>query len=91
MQLVAMMEDRYLVNYGKEQIYGTQLYGSEVTDSISGEKQWIYIIWAIENPETVNERRKSIGFDTTIEEYAARLDIEYKIFTLDQAKEMFGK
>ena len=44
-------------------------------------------IWPIENPETVNERRKKAGFDETIEEYAKILfgdDFEYKPLTIEQ-------
>src|SRR5690606_7402927 len=64
MNLVAMMEDRYLMHENKPQIYGTQ---GRVENN--GER----FIWPIENPENVNERRKKAGFDETIEEYAKRL------------------
>ncbi len=77
MTLVAMMEDRYLMHEGKPQVYGTQ--GRMQED----EK----FIWPIENPETVNERRKKAGFDETIEAYAKRLfgdDFEYKPLTMQQ-------
>lgn len=91
MPYVAMMEDRYLMETGKEQMYGTQALGAKVTDKITGEEKQVYFIWPIKNPETVNERRESIGFKNTIEEYAASMDIEYEVFTLDQINEMLKK
>ena len=81
MRLVAMMEDRYLMNEGKPQVYGTQ--GRMEKD---GEK----FIWPIENPETVYERRKEAGFEETIEEYAKVLfgnDFEYRPRTMEEIKE----
>ena len=48
------------------------------------------LIWPIENPETVNERRVAVGFDQTIEEYAKLLfgeDFEYKVLTIDDVKQ----
>lgn len=77
MTAVAMMEDRYLMNQDKPQIYGTQ--GSS-RDGMGG------FIWPIENPETVNERRAEVGYTTTIEEYSKLLygpDFEYKVVTMD--------
>lgn len=77
MRLVAMMEDRYLMNENKPQIYGTQ--GRRQ----NGEK----FIWPIENPEMVNERRRNVGFGNTVEEYAKGLfgeDFEYKALTMEQ-------
>lgn len=76
MNLVAMMEDRHLMNDGKPQIYGTQGRMEDDTN----------FIWPIENPETVNERRKQAGFDTTIEEYSKQLfgeEFEYKVLSID--------
>ena len=35
------------------------------------------MIWPIENPARVNELRKKIGFTTSVEENAKRLDAEY--------------
>ena len=75
----AMMEDRYLMLEGKPQIYGTQ--GMSYDDARGS------FIWPIENPETVNERRKNAGFEETIEEYAKILfgnDFEYKSRTIEE-------
>lgn len=75
--LMALMEDRHLMYQGKEQIYGTQ--GSS-TNGTS-------YIWPIKNPDNVNERRKKIGLNESIEEYAKRLygeDYKYKAYSLDE-------
>lgn len=75
----AMMEDRYLMMEGKPQIYGTQ--GMSYDDTRGS------FIWPIENPETVNERRKEAGFDETIEVYSKILfgeDFVYVPRTMEQ-------
>ena len=77
-RLVAMMEDRYLMQEGKPQIYGTQ--GMNYNDDRGS------FIWPIENPETVNERRMEAGFTNTVEEYAKDLfgnEFTYKVLTID--------
>lgn len=76
-RLVAMMEDRYLMNENKPQLYGTQ-------GRMEGDRKFI---WPIENPETVNERRAEAGFDSTIEEYAKQLfgeGFQYEPLTMEQ-------
>ncbi len=78
----AMMEDRYLMMEGKPQIYGTQ--GMSYDDARGS------FIWPIENPETVNQRRKEAGFEETVEAYAKILfgdDFEYKPLTMEQIKQ----
>lgn len=82
MRAVAMMEDRYLMNQDKPQIYGTQ--GMTYDDERGS------FIWPIEDPENVNKRRAQAGFTQTIEEYAVDLfgpDFEYKVLTIDQVKQ----
>lgn len=77
-RLVAMMEDRLLMQEGKPQIYGTQ--GKSYDDARGS------FIWPIENPESVNELRMEAGFSSTIEEYAKNLfgeDFEYKALTIE--------
>ena len=79
---VATMEDRYLMEQNKPQIYGTQGYYAD------GEEK---LIWPIENPEEVNERRKNVGFKTTIEEYSKLLygnGFEYKQLTMRDITKM---
>ena len=82
--LMAMMEDRYLMGRGEEQIYGTQ--GTQLN---SNSDNPIDIIWPIKDPEGVNKRREEAGFKDTVEEYAKRLfgdDHEYKVYTLKEVK-----
>ena len=81
MRSAAMMEDRYLMNEGKPQVYGTQgMYYDDERGSF---------IWPIENPETVNERRMKAGYDQTIEAYSKVLfgpELEYKVLGIDGVK-----
>jgi hypothetical protein len=66
----AQMEDRLLMWKGKKQIYGTQ-----ANNILRSDKS--YAIWPIEDPLRVNELRRKIGFTTTVEENAKRLNAEY--------------
>lgn len=68
----ALMEDRVLMYRGKKQIYGAQASVRQGTD---GTRE--YYVWPIKQPETVNERRRAMGFDLTVEENAARLNAVY--------------
>lgn len=79
-RLVAMMQDRLLMNQERPQIYGTQVAGRSIGES----DKWFQFVWPIENPESVNQRRKEVGFDLTVEENSKRLGINYKIYTLKQ-------
>ena len=89
--LAAMMEDRYLMNQGKEQIYGTQGscdYLSPEGETHGGqETEPFCYIWPVKDPEGVNQRRKEAGFTQTVEEYARDLmDIEYKVLKLEDVQ-----
>ncbi|MCF6307518.1 MAG: DoxX family protein [Flavobacteriaceae bacterium] len=78
----AMMEDRMLMQSGEAQIYGTQ--GRTINYNTENP---IQIIWPINDPENVNQRRNDVGYNSTIEEYAKRLygdDFKYKAYTLDE-------
>ena len=80
MTRVAALEDKYLMQQHKEQIYGTQ---AQIT-AANG-----FFIWPIKDPEGVNRRRADAGFDRTIEEYAAELMGEkttYKVLKLSDIK-----
>lgn len=68
----AMMEDRLLMNEGKKQKYGTQGFSKKMENGA-----YEIFIWPIEQPEKVNELRKSIGFDESISDYAIKLGAEY--------------
>jgi hypothetical protein len=83
---VAMMQDRLLTSQGKEQIYGTQGFSKFIINKKTGKEEFIKYILPIKNPECVNELRKKAGFTSTVEENAKRMDIEYKVYTLDDIK-----
>jgi len=89
--LYAMMLDRSLMYNGKEQLYGTQAKGFQMTDPQSGKKIFTTIIWPVKDAANVNALRKQAGFEQTIEQNAKRLGVDYKVFTLQQVKEMQGK
>ena len=87
----AKMQDRLLMQEGKEQIYGTQGRGfaTKGADGRPGPMQMF--IWPIKDPKNVNQRRKEAGFTDTVEENARRLGIEYKVMTLEEAKALEKK
>ncbi|MEJ5052525.1 DUF6624 domain-containing protein [Chryseobacterium culicis] len=91
--LVAMMEDRFLMDGDKEQIYGTQGKG-EMTKDKDGKQVFISFVWPVKDLENVNKRRKEAGFDSTIEENAKRMfgqDFKYEPYTLKQVLELRNK
>lgn len=75
----ALMEDRVLMYAKKPQIYGTQ-GGYKKFKSGKSEN----IIYPIQDPAGVNERRRKAGFKTTVEENAKRLGINYRVVTMDE-------
>jgi len=82
----AMMEDRFLMNNGEEQVYGTQ--GTTLNYNSDNP---IHIIWPIKNVENVNQLREEIGYDTTIEEYGKLLygdDFIFKSYTLEEVEDL---
>lgn len=90
---VAMMEDRYLMNENKEQIYGTQGKG-EMTKDKDGKQVFINFVWPVKDPKNVNKKRKEAGFDSTVEENAQRMfgkDFKYEPYTLQQVLEIRNK
>ncbi|MBO9694489.1 DUF6624 domain-containing protein [Chryseobacterium sp.] len=90
---VAMMEDRYLMQQDKEQIYGTQGKG-EMTKDKDGKQVFVNFVWPVQDLKNVNKRRKEAGFDSTIEENAKRMfgpDFKYEPYTLKQALELRNK
>jgi exopolysaccharide biosynthesis protein len=60
-QQYALMKDRILMDEGKPQIYGSQIKNGK--------------LYKLENPETVNERRKEMGMKT-IENYLKHFNIQ---------------
>jgi len=65
---IAMMKDRTMMNDGEPQVYGTQV-------TKNGDK---WVLYDLENPETVNKRRAEIGFGP-LQDYLKRWNIEFNI------------
>lgn len=66
----ALMKDRFLMWQGKRQLYGTQ-----ASSRLRADKQ--LAIWPIEDVKHVNERRRKIGIENIVEEYATSLGALY--------------
>ena len=89
---VAMMNDRMLMYQGKEQIYGTQGAGRLLIDPKTKAEHFTNFIWPIKDYNNVNNIRKEIGFEMTMEEYAKAMGIDYsKRYTLEEIKELTKK
>lgn len=69
----AMMEDRIRMYRHQKQIYGTQIHGQATPDG----EGWEYLVWPIEDPANVNERRRALGYKQTVEEYAEQAGARY--------------
>ncbi|MBA3828057.1 MAG: hypothetical protein H0X33_03890 [Taibaiella sp.] len=82
-ELAAMMEDRLLTVQGKQQLYGTQLWGHPVKDSVTGYPRPEMFFYPIKDIKNLGRRRKEAGFTQTIEEYAKEMGIPYRIKTPD--------
>ena len=67
---VAMLEDRVLVGQGKKQRYGTQVHFGPETGG-----KWVLL--PIEDEESVDERRASVGLGP-LAEYLKDFGLEYK-------------
>lgn len=90
---VAMMEDRYLMEKDREQIYGTQGKG-EMTKDKDGKQIFVNFVWPVKDLTNVNKRRKEAGFDSTFEESVQRMygkDFKYEPYTLKQVLELRNK
>jgi hypothetical protein len=88
---VAMMEDRMLTYRGEAQIYGTQGKGIFKVKNPTKQEDFYYVIWPIKNPDKVNELRKAVGFNSTIEDYAKQLGIVYKVYTIEDVNKLIIK
>ena len=80
---LAKMEDRNLMYKGVEQVYGTQIKGQS-----NKEGKWIYYLWPIKNIDSVNILRKNVGFEQSIEEYVKEKGIDFKLYKLDELKDL---
>jgi len=63
-QQYALMKDRILMDANKPQLYGSQIKNGK--------------LYKLENPKTVNERRKEMGMGT-IEDYLRHFNIEFTL------------
>jgi hypothetical protein len=80
---LAMMEDRNLMYKGIEQIYGTQIKGQT-----NKKGEWIYFLWPIKNADSINIWRKEAGFKQTIEEYVKDMDVEFKLYKMNELNDI---
>jgi hypothetical protein len=80
---LAMMEDRNLMEQGLEQIYGTQIKGQA-----NKKGEWIYFLWPIKNVDSINVWRKQVGFEQTVEEYLKDMDVEFKLYEINELSEL---
>jgi len=72
----AKMYDRYLMNDGKKQCYGTQLTSTPKRNEDGSFTRGELQFYPIANPETVNQRREELGMKP-IEEAAKKWGVEY--------------
>lgn len=83
---VAMMLDRKLVTEGKAQIYGTQIFGKSIK---CGEKEeFVMYVLPIKDPQTVNKRRREVGFETTVEQNAEKFGIKYQPYSYKEINDI---
>ncbi|HEY1031939.1 MAG TPA: DUF6624 domain-containing protein [Flavipsychrobacter sp.] len=77
MPLVAMMEDRLLMEQNKPQLYGTQGCGVRMYDEAKDSIYHKVYIWPIKDAAQVEQRRKQAGFTTSLQSYAKDLGAIY--------------
>lgn len=72
-----MIHDRWLIHKGKKQLYGTQV-GHMIEYDKKGDRVYGKGFFSpIEDEKNVNKRRLELGLPT-IEEYAKRMNVDYK-------------
>lgn len=87
--LYAQMLDRQLMRQGREQLYGTQAMGYNVTNPATGRREvQPPFVWPIRQAAQVNGRRRQAGFSTTVEQNATILGIPYRVVTLKEVEKM---
>jgi hypothetical protein len=87
--LYAQMLDRQLMRQGKEQLYGTQAMGYNVTNPATGRREGQRpFVWPIRDAADVNARRQKAGFKNTVEQNAALMGIPYRVVTLEEVAKM---
>ncbi len=85
----ALMLDRYLMNCGKKQLYGSQIVGipipipshlkdeKDIRNYLAKTPSKQYFLWPIENEKEVNKRRQEMGLEN-IEEYIKHWHLDYQ-------------
>ena len=86
--LYARMLGRHLMHQGKEQLYGTQGCSYVLLNPQTGKPKPVSFIWPIQDAAHVNARRKKAGFDSTVENKALSLGIDYKPMTIAEARKL---
>ena len=87
--LYAQMLDRQLMREGKEQLYGTQAMGYNVSNPATGRREGQRpFVWPIKDAAGVNARRQKAGFKNTVEQNAAIMGIPYRVVTLEEVAKM---
>ncbi|MDJ0365620.1 hypothetical protein QMK33_10685 [Hymenobacter sp. H14-R3] len=89
-RLYAMMLDRDLMQHNKAQVYGTQGYNFGGINPKTGKPEQHNIIWPIQDPARVNERRKKAGFSQTVEQNALGLGTNHRVLKMEQVRAMSG-
>ncbi|HEY9178323.1 MAG TPA: hypothetical protein VIN07_11555 [Flavipsychrobacter sp.] len=86
---VAMLEDHILAEKGWPQNYGSHYTRVRMRDEATNKIVTRYYISPVKSPDHINERRKSKGFDATIEEYARQSGVIYDpTLTAEKLKQM---
>ena len=80
---LALTEDRNLMYKGLEQIYGTQIKGKANKNG-----EWIYFLWPIKSIDSINIWRKEVGFEQNLEEYLSEMDVEFKLYKINELGEL---
>jgi len=80
---LALMEDRNLMNKGFEQIYGTQIKGKANKNG-----EWIFFLWPVKDPDSINVLRRNAGFEQTIEKYLENMEVEVKFYKLHEIDDL---
>ncbi|NRB53582.1 MAG: hypothetical protein HRU41_38350 [Saprospiraceae bacterium] len=67
---LALMEDRMMRDFGKKQLFGSQLMKKDTSE--------VWTLYPVREPEKLNQRRAAIGLKP-IEQYLESLEVEYTL------------
>lgn len=74
---VVTLEDHIIIETGRPQNYGTHFTPVKMRDTVTKKMVTRYYISPIHRPDYVNDMRKSVGFDQTVEQYAKQIGAIY--------------